>query len=515
MIALEVSFLTGRCVATRYHDRDRAEWPPHPARVFSALVATHTEDPDAVEAERAALAWLERQPPPAICATEASERGARPVTLPALDPQADAQHQGTTVFVPVNDTTVVRDNPRQAARRVPAPSAGDVRAALQVTPERRVRQPRSFPSVTPHDPVVHLVWPEAPPPPVRAALDALARRVVRVGHSASLVRCRWVDEAPEPTWVPDPAGETLLRCVTEGQLDWLEQEFQAAPFAEGRVLPFRPQRYRRAGSVSDRWIPASLFDPQWVVLRRRAGPRLPSTWAVTLATAVRDALMEHGDQPPPALISGHAPGGGPSPEPHLAVLPLPFVGRKHADGRVLGVALALPRGADPRPLHRALGGWQRDGFEVRLGRPGVLKLELVEDWAGWNLAAPAWCRPARRWVTATPIALDRNPGDLHARDPDRAAAACAEAQRLIANACTHIGLPCPARVVLHFSASLVGGARARAFPPYPRQQDRLQRVKVHAELVFDAPVRGPVVLGAGRFLGLGLCRPMEDDDAQG
>ena len=40
MFAIRVECLTGRYVATAYDDRSRAEWPPHPARLFSALVAT-------------------------------------------------------------------------------------------------------------------------------------------------------------------------------------------------------------------------------------------------------------------------------------------------------------------------------------------------------------------------------------------------------------------------------------------------------------------------------------------
>ena len=43
MLALEIEFLTGRYRATNFRERYAVEWPPHPARVFSALVATHYE----------------------------------------------------------------------------------------------------------------------------------------------------------------------------------------------------------------------------------------------------------------------------------------------------------------------------------------------------------------------------------------------------------------------------------------------------------------------------------------
>ena len=60
MLTIEVELLAGRYAATEHNDRSRAEWPPHPARFFSALVAAlHDRDP-ADPAEREALLWLEQ-----------------------------------------------------------------------------------------------------------------------------------------------------------------------------------------------------------------------------------------------------------------------------------------------------------------------------------------------------------------------------------------------------------------------------------------------------------------------
>ncbi|HWU87141.1 MAG TPA: type I-U CRISPR-associated protein Csb2, partial [Kofleriaceae bacterium] len=95
MLALTIELLSGRYVATAYNDRDRVEWPPHPARVFSALVSTWADEdprgPDG-EAELAALEWLEQQSPPEILASPIAQAGARSVV---------------TVFVPVNDVGVI------------------------------------------------------------------------------------------------------------------------------------------------------------------------------------------------------------------------------------------------------------------------------------------------------------------------------------------------------------------------------------------------------------------------
>lgn len=52
---------------------------------------------------------------------------------------------------------------------------------------------------------------------------------------------------------------------------------------------------------------------------------------------------------------------------------------------------------------------------------------------------------------------------------------------------------------------------APAFMPFPRhgREKKFQRVCVHAELEFEEPVAGPVMLGVGRYFGVGLCGPLE------
>ena len=77
---------------------------------------------------------------------------------------------------------VVTNHPLASAAGAEMLAAG---AAL--LPDRRPRQPRTFPSVTPDEPRVVLVWNVDIADQHRAALDFLAARVVRVGHSSTLV----------------------------------------------------------------------------------------------------------------------------------------------------------------------------------------------------------------------------------------------------------------------------------------------------------------------------------------
>ena len=67
MLTLGIEYLTGYTTATSTGDREVAEWPPHPGRIFMALAsayfetrphASETEAYAAWEREAEALRWL-------------------------------------------------------------------------------------------------------------------------------------------------------------------------------------------------------------------------------------------------------------------------------------------------------------------------------------------------------------------------------------------------------------------------------------------------------------------------
>ena len=72
MLVLEIEFLTGLYRAS-LPDGSGAEWPPHPERIFSALVQAWG-DGGRRDGERAALEWLETRPPPMIEADPSTAR---------------------------------------------------------------------------------------------------------------------------------------------------------------------------------------------------------------------------------------------------------------------------------------------------------------------------------------------------------------------------------------------------------------------------------------------------------
>jgi CRISPR-associated protein Csb2 len=461
MFALEVEFLTGRFVATSHDDRDRPEWPPHPARLVFALIAA--AGPERTPHERVALEWLCNQTPPAIAFTDAWPRST------------------VTAFVPVNDRALP-DTSQAAAGTLP-----------------RGRQPRTFPCVIPDEPAVTYIWPDADPDErTRALLSSLGQRLVYLGHSSSLVRACVVDEAPPATLVPGRGGR-LLRVPSAGLVEALDSALARYEATGVRgPLPTDYAAYGVALLQERDEVPGSVFD-EVIVLRRVDGPRIPLAAAEQVALSLRAAVMSAVPDPVPDIISGHGPDGSPLQQPHVAFLAIPDTGHHHARGSLLGIAAALPRYiGDParNVLVTALTSiselrisptlrWSVEPLRIGSGRPASL-----------GLAPATWTRPARRYATATPVELDRYVDD---RLGD-------EAEEIVAESAVRIGLPRPIRVRLSPVSALDGGGHVKDIR---RAGDRPKRPLVHAILDFDESVRGPVLLGSGRYRGLGLCRPLE------
>ena len=481
MLALEIELLTGVYRAS-LPDGSGAEWPLHPERVFSALVQAWG-DGGCDARERAALEWLESLPAPVIEADDlidCSERSA------------------PTVFVPPNDS------PREKGM-----------AAL--LPESRRRQSRNFRVATPENPVVKMIWRDAPSESDHhAAIAALAHRVASLGHSASLVRLALTElnDKSLPLWTPDREGEAALRVAHRGRLlrleDWLSR---------GE----RPQtgmtvRYRRPVSAPSAEVAKSAFggSDDWFVFEDAGGSRPDLLAFAHVAKCVRASLMAHGPQPPPEVISGHTSDGAPSSSPHIAIVPLANVGWEHATGDLLGFGVVLPRDiapADRRSVLQALASFAHldDGDEayadLRLSATMVWRIERTAAPSRASLKPARWCARSLSWASATTVLLDRFPDYNDS----------IEEARLIANACRNIGLPEPSEIEIHKHPAVQGAPSA--YPPggkrsgpdwsFPPRTKFASRPRRHVVLRFAAPVQGPVMIGAGRFHGFGLCLPLE------
>lgn len=481
----EIEYLSGVSFAAIGPDSAAPDWPPQPDRVFSALVATWGARGMKKE-EAAALEWLEIQPTPKLLASEAEPR------------------TSAVVFVPPND-------PRSSSKK----------KATGVLPSLRARYPRCFPATRPHDPIVRLCWQGAKPSDaVFSALERLAHDTAYVGHSASLTRCRFLRAQDTPglsaATLPD-------RRVYPGRFVELCRTFKAGrrPLPGAHIAPVYEAKQERTNIFGDRWL----------ILEHVTGDMPDLRAGALVAKTLRNALLSGyrrigcGDDIP-EVISGHATDGKPSRSSHLAVLPLPFAGFPHADGHVMGFALVPPQDStilDDAHFRKVLR--QLAPMDARYGRR-VLTLATKEGTPSGrafsiglsptfeppvgkrSLDPQLFTRPARDFATLTPIVLDRH---LKAKG----AARHEEIATQIARACRNVGLPQPEAIVgdkhsaIEGAPSVYPSGKSPAWMCWGLPPSLASRQLTHAAIRFARPVEGPVILGAGRFIGLGLCRPLD------
>jgi CRISPR-associated protein Csb2 len=513
MLTLGIRYLTGCAVASDVDNRSRVEWPPHPGRVFMALAAAHFqtgEDP----AERAALEWLEQEMAPQIYAPAHNERAT------------------VTQFVPVNDAA--------------GPATAAIQSALGFS---RKRQPREFAKAWIDDESMFLHWPDAEPGRHFSSLERLCGKVTRIGHSASLVQMWAAKEALDApaNWLPDETRATeRFRVAGPGTLRYLEQRFnrqEVDSYCElavaavdgsdrtrqkaGRLAlkenfqgqaPTRlwpelsvTQGYAPGAVAPTAVMPGTVFDPRLLVfaLQREDGPYRHLDLSATLQVTgrLRESLLSHLGADIPEVLSGHW-GSGRSERPHVSIFPLPFVGREHAHGAILGVAVAVPREIDEADRRKLLGSLSNLCEEgLKLGGLGKWRLEAPGGTA-WRdtLRDRVWTGypdGALQWATVTPYVFDR-----HAKAKDKAAYQ-AELADSVRQSWERVrqSQEVSADVVITPVSAHLGAPAAHEFPRL-RRKDGSECRHAHAILIFSQPVVGPVLLGAGRYRGYGLCRPL-------
>ena len=549
--AIEVHFLTGRYVATSHNDRRAGEWPPHPARLFSAMVAAWAEPKEPDPDERKALEWLEGLGAPAIAASDAVPRRTVSHFVPVNDASvisrslqerraaevyelSDRVHEALVLSRGEVTPAVERLQKRMASKRNvtnAADRAGKTPpgTAVAMLPEGRGKQERAFPSVVPDEPRVTFIWSDCTADAQASALDRLLERVTRLGHSSSLVSCRVVPIPPDPTLVVTADGRgTLLRTVRPGQLAELEHRFAHHQGYLPRALPYTAERYQAVHETPAETLLRPDTVGEWIVFELAHDCRsFPVTRGVELASAMRVAILAHAEEPIPEEISGHRRDGRPSLSPHVATVPIPHVASAHADGRMLGIALSVPDSMDGMSrtaLHRAIGLWERTALgdqghrqgdlTLPMGSRGHIRLRRIVGISELVSLRPAvWKKPSRRWLSATPVALPRHPGSLTQGSHAVRARAWSRAEASVRLACGYVGLPDPSEVRLSLDPWMSGARRVADFPPFrqaARKGQPVRRQLVHVSLTFGDRVCGPFMLGAGRFFGLGLMRPLSE-----
>jgi CRISPR-associated protein Csb2 len=472
--------------ADRYHGA--GDWPPSPGRLFQALVAGAGPAQALPAPAAAALQWLERQPPPLLAAPRAT-RG-----------------QAVLLYVPNNDLDAKGGDPAEVS---------NLRVGKEVQPW-----------LLPAGAALTYAWPIlAGEEEAATALLPLCQQLYQLGRGVDLAWAtgeiveragleRQLAAGGRLLWRPDaePLPDTLrLACPCPGTLESLTRRYQSGEARFGvegsgkdRQTLFQQPPQPLLALLAYGQLPARrLFD-----LRQPAAPEAfapvnlrqiaPFTEAVRDHLAARlTAALPTAAAPIDHLLRGQPQGGQhPNPADRPRLLALPSIGHTHVDQAVRRLLIEVPPSC---PLTVDDLAWGLSGLQLPAAahRPAVLLVPAEEE---GMLRHYGSAEAARAFVTITPIALPIHPtaGEDPRTDPGTLHA--------LQRALHHAGIHTPLQDLTLQREPIHGHGRPAAdhAPDTRFAADALW----HAHLVFAAPLRGPLVVGNGRFVSLGLLAPL-------
>lgn len=491
----------------RYHGE--GDWPPSPARLFQALVAGAGLGGPLGAHDKEALEWLEKQNAPLIAA-----------------PSASRPRRGVLFYMPNNDSDSVGGDPTRIAK---------IRTATKVF------RPYLFDAAVPF----LYAWPlagDAGDDHRARMICSLGERLYQLGRGIDMAWARGeildereLDEllAAHPGRLFRPSAgrsTTILPSPCTGSLESIERRYRAYGERFGyvrdgdavKVVFRRPPRLR--------FQPVSYDSPPWHQLYEIRVPTaegLFAPWPLVRVSALvvrlRDAAVDRLNDALPARkadversLIGRKPDGtndGP-PEDRVRIIPLPSIGHVHADRQIRRVLVEVPASC---PLRAADVHWAFSGLEVADVETGEIQAVLTrtDDEGFLRHYGLGGDGRHRVWRTLTPAAL---PGDARRqridpareRDETKAGRERAEEQVLaaaaVSQALRHAGVRAGVEAIrVQREPFDANGERVEAFAGGTRfAKERLW----HVEVTFEAPVAGPLAIGDGRFLGLGVLAPL-------
>lgn len=507
-------------LSIRFHDgryHGTGDWPPSPARLFQALVAAVAK-PTLDDASREAMAWLEDLDAPIIAA-----------------PAAIQGQPHFKLFMPNNDLDA---------------KGGDIRRVAEIRSATKHIRPRLFDASMP----LLYVWRFEGDDAHAKKIIGIADGLYQLGRGVDMA---WavgevLDEAaaverlenyPGGVYHPDRPAQSndgiKLDCPQNGSLNSLIERHKAGAVRFRHVKEGRTARTEFANAPRPRFRSVAYNSPSTRLLldlRRTAAPNSPfAPWPLKriaeLVKVIRDGTADR--------LADALPGKKEVVERvfigrdakdadkvlRLRIVPLPSIGFEYADRGIRRVLVDIPPNC---PIPAKDIAWAFSGLEVvamdvneETGEILSDPVELVRADDGAMLRHYGTGENAissRLWRSVTPLALPY--ASRRRIDPPRrreltmdvakqASERLTEQQRAchsVAQALRHSGL----------RHSIVGmrvqrepfeakGQRAETFA----EGTRFSKHQLwHVELAFAETVSGPLVLGNGRYAGLGLMAPV-------
>lgn len=480
----------------RYHGE--GDEPPSPFRLFQALVAgAGISGPLDVET-RNALRWLERIPDAPVIAAPRMTRG-----------------QAISMFMPNNDLDA---------------KGGDVRRIGEIRLATKVWRPRIFDARVPWI----YAWPFADADEALAtAICGLSEKLYQLGRGVDMAWA-WGELVDEQTLDvrlaeydgilrrPSEGDGLRLACPYMGSLESLELRYSARRFRwEGglRVFVQAPKpKYRQLAYETP---PARLL----FELRSSSESAVRVAWpleaASSLVVAARDAARSRLTAAMPSrveeidcyLIGRNIAGTKAARVEHrIRIVPIPSIGMHYADRAIRRLLVEVPAACPVR------------GDDIRWGFSGAELIAPNGEWQDIVLVTTddddmlrhyGVRSRARVFRTVTPMAVTEK-AKRRRIEPSRR---LAEAKRGIERVVEIAGARAAVVQALRHAdvRTAVDSIRMQREPfdsagvrvePFARGT-RFEKERLwHVEIVFSTPVTGPILVGDGRFLGLGLMAPV-------
>lgn len=469
---------------------------PSPARLFQALVAgaglSGPLDDDSI----GSLSWLERLPPPVIGS-------------PAVTPG-----QPVVNYVPNNDLDAKQGDHRRV---------GEIRT-------KKVSRPLLFDAEIPF----LFAWTIDPKDAKHAeSVAELASKLYQFGRTVDMAWA-WAEvlstEQLEDRLrgyngiVREPAHKTGdVDCPTTGSLESLHQRYAAASQRFGRSQDNNGQTFRRR--PKPKWRRVSYDNTPLRVLLELRNTETPdfAPWPIEnaseLVVRLRDNAAERlrktlDDRIPEieqVLIGRKANGGDDGPTAaRVRIVPLPSIGHPQADMQIRRVLVEVPGEC---PLRADDIAWAFSGLRVE--NPNTAEpcdvTQTTDDSMLKHFGIGS--RPSRIWRTVTPAALpdatrrriDPNQRHSEAKSGQERFAEELRAVASVRNALRHARVREQAiSVKVQREPFDLRGTRVEEFAEGTRFN---KHGLWHVTLEFESPISGPLVIGNGRFLGLGVLAP--------
>jgi len=498
-------------ITIRFHDgryHGAGDWPPSPARLFQALVAGIGQDGPLSDDTSQPLEWLEKLDPPVIAAPH--------VTV------------GTTIplhFVPNNDLDALGG----FASNLPK-----TRTAFKVW------KPKLFDRIA----GFHYAWSFEEAEGSLAHGKRVCQYSERVYQLGRGIDQAWaVGEIIEPKHLESllvayrgvvhrPTGGrqgTVLACPQQGSLQSLKDRYETMSRRFEAQGEGRSVKLQFAQSPKPRFMPTTYDSApirQVFELRSLANQADLVSWPLsrisTLFVAIRDgavarlkaALDDQESQIERCLVGRTKDGSDVATKgTRVRILPLPSIGHPHADHAIRRVLVEVPAGS---LLRFDDVFWAVSGLELSdPNSPDILLTVSSDDsmlrhygvgdppYARWHTITPAVLPEAarRRRIDPTRRAVEAKRGAERAQEQQQAA-------REVVQALRHAEIRVPADTIrVQREPFEANGERVEAFAPGTRfEKERLW----HVELTLTEPISGPLIIGDGRYFGLGVMAPVPE-----